>query len=340
MLAIEDILALGGMLLLVVGGVFLAALFNGMETGLYRVSRIRLHLRVDAGHKSAARLLWLLGDLRGTICAVLIACNVGMFIATEAATWMVAGAGWSDKQLAIEAATTAILTPIFFVFADVLPKSLFAVEADRWTYGVSRILASTHWVLTRLGLIPAMKGLSSLILRVARGREAAGANPFDDRQRLRTFLREGAAEGVISRYQEDMIDKVLALRQTRVRQVMIPMPRAAGVPIDLDGPRFIEQLRRHSFSRLPVWEGRPDHVVGIVRVDAALAMGAKAFNVRDLVSRDLLVLGPETPVSQALIQMQRRRAAMAVVQDARGRALGVLTMKDLVEEIVGELEVW
>jgi CBS domain containing-hemolysin-like protein len=121
---------------------------------------------------------------------------------------------------------------------------------------------------------------------------------------------------------------------------MIPMPKAASVPIDLDTPRFIEQLRRHSFSRLPVWEGRPDHVVGIVRVDAALAMGAKAFNLRDLVTRDLLVLGPEAPVSQALIQMQRRRAVMAVVEDARGRALGVLTMKDLVEEIVGELEVW
>jgi CBS domain containing-hemolysin-like protein len=340
MLALEHILDEYGPLLLVLGGVFLAALFNGMETGLYRVNRLRLHLRVDAGHRAASRLVRLLGDMRGTICACLVACNVGMYLATDAVTRMIAGAGWSNDEFTIELLTTVIMTPVFFVFADVLPKSLFAVEADRWTYRVSRILASAYWLLTAVGLIPALKGLSSIILRVVRGREAAAANPFDERQRLRAFLREGAAEGVISGYQEELIDKILALRQTRVRQVMIPLSRAAAVPVDIDSRRFIEELRKHSFSRLPVWEGRPDAIVGIIRVDAVLATEAKALDLRNLMSRELLTLGPETPVSQALIQMQRRRAAMAIVQDSRGRALGVLTMKDLVEEIVGELAAW
>lgn len=172
-----------------------------------------------------------------------------------------------------------------------------------------------------------------------RGRTVQG-NPFDARQRMRAFLREGAAEGVISGYQEELIDKVLALRQTGVRQVMIPISRASSVPLDIDRRRFIEQLREHSYSRLPVWEKRADNIVGIVRVDAVLGAEGDAFDLRGLMSSDFPVVPPDMPVSQAMIRMQRRRAAMAVVQGGRGRAIGILTIKDLVEEIVGELDVW
>lgn len=334
-----DVLDRWGLLLVAVAGIFVAALFNGMETGLYRVNRIRLRLRSDAGNRAASTLSRLLGDLRGTLCACLIGNNSSVYITTAVVTTLVARAGWSEGDFGTEIIATAILTPIFFVFTDVTPKGVFAMHADRWMYRVAGILSGAYWLFTAVGLVPVLKGISSVVLRFARGRTVQG-NPFDARQRMRAFLREGAAEGVISGYQEELIDKVLALRQTGVRQVMIPISRASSVPLDIDRRRFIEQLREHSYSRLPVWEKRADNIVGIVRVDAVLGAEGDAFDLRGLMSSDFPVVPPDMPVSQAMIRMQRRRAAMAVVQGGRGRAIGILTIKDLVEEIVGELDVW
>jgi len=335
-----DILHHWGLLFLAVAGIATAALFNGMETGLYRVNRIRLRLRADAGGRAALTLTRLLGDLRGTLCACLVGYDVSVYITTAVVTTLVARAGWAEGGGGTEVIATAILTPLFFVFTDVTPKGIFAVHADRWMYRVAHVLGGAYGLFTVVGLVPVLKGISSVVLRVARGRKAAQENPFDARQRMRALLREGAAEGVISGYQEELIDKVLALRQTQVRQVMIPLGRAASVPVDIDRARFVQEVQRYAYSRLPVWEGRSDQVVGIARVDTVLAAEEGAFDLRRLMSDDFPTVPPEMPVGQAMIRMRRRRAAMAVVQGGRGRALGILTIKDLVEEIVGELEAW
>jgi CBS domain containing-hemolysin-like protein len=335
-----DIFYRYGLLLVAAAAIGVAALFNGMETGVYRVNRIRLRLRADAGHRGAMMLSRLLGDLRGTLCACLVGYDSSIYLTTAIVTTLVARAGWAAGDFGTEILATALLAPIFFVFTDVTPKGIFAVHADRWMYRLAGLLNGAYWLFTAIGLVPVLKGLSGVVLRVARGRKAIRGDPFDARQRMLAFLREGAAEGVISGYQEELIDKVLALRQTPVRQVMIPIGRAASVPVDIDRARFIEQVRQHSYSRLPVWGKRTDDIVGVVRVDAVLAAEGEAFDLRRLMRRDFPTVSPDTPVSQAMIRMQRRRAAMAVVQSDRGRAIGILTIKDLVEEIVGELEVW
>jgi len=335
-----DIFHRYGLLLLAAAGIGVAALFNGMETGLYRVNRIRLRLRADAGHRDATMLSRLLADLRGALCACLVGYDSSVYLTTAVVTTLVARAGWAEADFATEIIATAILTPIFFVFTDVTPKGIFAVHADRWMYRLAGLLNGAYWLFTAIGLVPVLKGVSTVVLHLARGRKAAQGNPFDARQRMLAFLREGAAEGVISGYQEELIDKVLALRQTPVRQVMIPIGHVASVPADIDRGGFIERVRQHSYSRLPVWEKRTDDIVGIVRVDAVLAAEGEAFDLGRLMRRDFPTVSPEMPVSQAMIRMQRRRAAMAVVRSGRGRAIGILTIKDLVEEIVGELEVW
>jgi len=326
--------------LVALAGVAIAALSNGVETGLYRLNRIRLRLRADSGDRRATTLQTLLADLRGMIIVCLIGTNAGAFMATAMATALVASAGWVEGSTGIEILATVIVTPILFVFADVAPKCIFTAEADHWMYPLARPLAGAYRLLRGIGLVPALNGLSNLILRVARKKEAEGAEPFHPRQRLRAILGEGAAEGVISGYQHELVDKVLALREQLVRGVMIPMGRVAAVPVDITRERFIEELRKHSYSRVPVWEGRKENVVGIVHIIDVLAEKNGSLDLAATMSREFVSVPPDMTVTQAIARLRKARAAMAIVRDEKDRAVGVITVKDLVEEIVGELAAW
>jgi CBS domain containing-hemolysin-like protein len=113
----------------------------------------------------------------------------------------------------------------------------------------------------------------------------------------------------------------------------------AAVPVTIDRGRFIEELRKHSFTRLPVWEGKKENVIGIVRINDVLAAG-DSFDLASMMSRDFVAVPPDMTVSHALLEMQKARTAIALVRDDKGRTVGLITIKDLVEEIVGELAAW
>jgi CBS domain containing-hemolysin-like protein len=320
-------------------GVLLSGLAGGVETGLYRLNRIRLRLRADSGDHRAKTLQDLLGDLRGQIIVCLVGTNIGDYLATAMLTLLVASAGWVSTSAGVELITTPIATMILFVFANVVPKSVFVAEADHWMYPLARPLKAAYVLLRRIGVLPALNGLSNLVLHVIRRGEAA-ADPFHPRERLRAILREGAAEGVISGYQHELAGKVLGLREQLVHAVMIPIGRAAAVPADIDRQGFLAELRRHSFSRLPVWEGRRENVVGIVRILDVLAAGDRPLDMKALMNRDFTAVPPDMTVAQALLRLRKARAPIAVVRDDKGRAVGLITVKDLVEEVVGELAEW
>jgi len=327
-----------GLLLLAGVGVAVAALANGMETGLYRVNRIRLRLAAGRGDRRAATLLSLQEDLPGQIIVCLLTYNAGAYLTTVVVTTLVAEAGWAGSPLAVEATATAVVTPLLFAFADVVPKTVFALEADRWTYRLASAMRWAYRLMRAVGLVPVLRGLSGLALRLVGGTARAGAEVFSPRQRLRAVIQEGLAEGVITGYQGELAERVLALRHKRVAEVMIPMREVAAVPVDATRTRLQRELRRHSFSRLPVYETRRDRIVGIVHVHDLLARDR--LDLSEVMRRDVVRLRPETPVGTAMVRMRRARAAMAVVEDARGRALGIVTIKDLVEEIVGDLAQW
>ena len=338
--AVAEFLNPWGLCGLALVGIAVAALANGMETGLYRLNRIRLRLRVGQDDPRARMLLSLVRDLRGVIIVCLIGYNGGVYLATMMVTTLVAASDWADTPIGVEILATAILTPIFFVFTDVTPKSIFALEADRWAYPMARPMRWAYQVLRGIGLVPALKGVSELVLRVSRRRGGRAADPFTPRQRLRAVIRESAAEGVISGYQDELVERVLGLRERPIQEVMIPLRSVAAVPSNISHQRLSTELRRHSFSRLPVYENHRDHVVGIIRINDLLAGLDESLDLGRIMSRDLVRMPPETTVSAAMFRMRKDRAAMAIVEDARGRALGIITIKDLVEEIVGELAAW
>ncbi len=338
--AVRELFDPWGLYLLALVGLAVAAIANGMETGLYRLNRIRLRLRGEQDDSRARTLLALLKDLRGMIIVCLIGYNGGVYVTTVVVTTLVAASGWVETDVGKEVIATAILTPILFVFADVTPKSIFALEADRWTYPLAHPMRWAYALLRGIGLVPALKGVSDLVLWIAKTCGAEGANPFTPRERLRAVIREGVAEGVITGYQDELVEKVLGLREQPVRGVMIPMRNVAAVPANVSRQRFRVELGRHSYTRLPVYEKHRDNVVGIVRINDVLAESEEAFDLSCAMNREVVTVPPEMTVSAAMFRMRGARAAMAVVQGPKGRAVGIITIKDLVEEIVGELAEW
>jgi len=335
--ALRDILDPLGLALLALAGLAIAALANGFETGLYRVNRVRLRIRATQGEHRAIRLRMLLRDLRGMIIVCLIAANVGGYLATVVGTTFVARCGWFDSHLGVEILSMVILTPLLLIFADVVPKSLFAVEADRWVFPLVEPVRWVYRTLRGIGLLAALKGISTLVLRIAGKQQVEGSDPFTPRERLRAIIREGLAEGVISGYQHELAEKVLGLHEQPVGAVMIPLRHVAAVPVTITRQRFIEELRRNSYTRLPVYENHKSNIVGIVRVDDVLAQQDGEFDLRGIMSRNLVVVPPTMPISQVMARMRRSRAVMAVVADPKGQAIGIITIKDLVEEVLGEL---
>ncbi len=337
--AVLDILSRYGFYAMAALGIAISFLASGIETGAYRLNRIRLRLRADAGDRRARTLLRLLGDLPGFIITILIVNNVGNYMVTAAVTSLVA-AWMTAGDLELQLTATAIVTPVLYVFCEVLPKNVFAFAPGEPMCRLAHSIRGVYMALKLVGLVPALKGVSALVLRIAHGGNGGGPNPFHPRQRLRAFLREGAAEGVITGYQNELVEKVLGLRERRVRQVMIPLRDVTAVPAGIDRDRFIDRLRQHSYSRLPVWESHKDRIVGIVHIRDVLGAEYGTVVPRAVMATDVVRLKPGASVSQALYRLQGRRAPMAVVEDDKGRALGIVTVKDLVEEIVGELPVW
>jgi len=157
------------------------------------------------------------------------------------------------------------------------------------------------------------------------------------RARMLQVLREGAERGGLTTLQREAMERVMQLSGVRTARVMVPLRRAAIIPDAISRDDLLRIARMAHFSRLPVYRGRPDNIVGVVSVYDVLTDDQRPVSEH---IREIVRLNASDTVSHALRRLQRRREVMAAVCDSRDRCVGILTIKDLVEEITGELEAW
>lgn len=304
--------------------------FSGSEIGAYRLNRIRLRHRAEAGDPRAHALAKLLRRPQEFVCMTLAGTNVSVYGASAIATALfVPVAGRYAEVVA-----TLALAPVLLVFAEVLPKSIFHSYPNR-------IMFALRWplVLAHYALWPATWVLVQVAGAIDR---LAGAPPEKgwelSLRRLFDFFAEGAREGVLTREQNAMAQNVMKFSETPVSRVMIPLDKVALVPTGIapQGLRVLLVERDH--TRLPVYEGERGRLAGVLNVlDYLCAEGDPPLGE---VVRPLAEVPAEATVGDAFASLQERRQVMAAVADADGRALGIVTMKDLVEEVVGEIEEW
>ena len=316
---------------LALAAVFVSAVFSGMETGVYTLNRVRLTVRAAHGDRRAGRLRRELAHPDRTLSTLLIGTNAASFVVTYALARLLHGVALNDWTLVLLEAVA--VTSLLFVFAETLPKDLFRTHSDHWMYTLSGVLVISKWAFRLCGLLPIVQVAA---VGVARMLGTSSPAPVSARQRISHLVKEGVSTGVLSESQTTLVDRALDMRGRTIESEMIPWNRVATVHRDAERPQRETLIRRRNFTRMPVVD---DHgrVVGILSsLDALLSPDQPT---RGLMSEPLTFSGG-TPVRDALRTMRTTRRKMAVVVSAGGSPRGLVTLKDLVEPVTGELSAW
>jgi len=320
--------------------VLLSAAFSGLETGTYRLSRLRLRLGQEKGDLKYILLGKAMRDGSALLLTLLVGNNLVNYLATSSVTYLFLAVA---PDHAAELLATSLTAPLLFVFGESLPKNIFLYRADVLTPYLGPFLYVVHQALTWSGIVPLLRLISQLFARMV-GAPVPARQVMVSSQihHVRTILRDTQEEGLFSHLQTEMLDRVVNIPTLRLSAVMIPMSRVRAIPGQADRTTLLDELKKHAFTRLLVWRDQPSNIVGYINVYDVLAGAASFESVGDVVL-PVRSLDAETLVTDAIEVLRREQGKMILVTRRRGSKdapVGLVTMKDLVEELMGELAEW
>lgn len=312
-------------------GVMMSALYSGLETGLYTINKIRLDVRASTGWASAKRIRHLVEKPTRMLAVLLVCNNIANFLASYGAARILESASLNPWMSIL--INTIVMVPILFVFGEVLPKDLFRTHTDTWTYWWSSTLSATDKLLWWTGIVPLVAKIGD-ISRLVLGTESS-IEP-SPRRRFGLLFKEGLGGGVLSDEQVTLADRVLSMKSLTVKSEMVPWTRVSCIGMNVPLAHRTHAIRNTIYTRLPVVDDR-----GLVQgvLPALSALLKPNISTKDLLVTPL-TLSPDTPVRDALQQLRKSGVAMAIVTGTNKQPAGIVTMKDLVEPIVGELAAW
>jgi len=308
----------------------LSAFFSGSETGLMALNRYRMRHLANNGHlgaRTAQKLLQkpdrligliLLGNNLVNIMAASIATVIGLRLFGDTGVWI----------------ASLALTVVILIFGEVTPKTVAALHPERIAYPASfvltlllKVLYPLVWLInlcTNFMLKPfGIKARTEVIERL-------------NREELRTLLQEG---GQISNDHQRMLVNILDLEQAKVDDIMVPRQEIVGIDLDEDWNEILSQLSQTLYTRMPVFRGTIDHVEGMLHIRsviAKLSMGGLTFDELKRSVRAPYFIPEGTSLMQQLLEFQSRGRRMGLVVDEYGDIQGMVTLDDILEEIVGE----
>ncbi|MCB9853745.1 MAG: DUF21 domain-containing protein [Phycisphaerales bacterium] len=338
MLATMTVFELSLWLVGCLAAIVLSGIYSGAETGVYSLNTTRLRINAHEGHRAAIRLQRLMADRTGLLFTSLVGTNVANYLAPFCMTMVFAHtlsiAGQVDRERMAELYTTLILTPTVFIFGEIVPKNIFHLNADALMRRISRFVQVTHTLCRLTGLLLIQRTIIRAVMGVLRkGEGSVVAMPA--RAEVYHMIRESAAEGTLSLAQSSMVERIHRLNTIRLREVMVPLKAVVMAEHDQTRSDLESRLAKTRFSRMPVYESSRKNVVGIVHIIDILS--AKPDVEMGTLARETSRINGDSSVFEALGTLQREYGRMAIVVNNAGDCIGIATIKDLVEEIVGEL---
>jgi putative hemolysin len=320
----------------------LAGLFSGAETGIYQLSRVRLRLGVEKKQLSFVILGKAMRDSPALLLSMLVGTNLAQYLATSAVT--LALLSYVKVARTTELFATLITAPTLFVFSELIPKSIFFYRADSLMPFFAPVLFSFHKLLTWCRVVPVLRGFSQVFGRLTGSPISSGAVISDVRSsHIKAIFHETREEAFLSPVQTDIINRVVTIPNIRITSVMTPINKVQTVDADSDKATVLDILRRCAFTRLPVYERHATNIIGFIHIYDCLGSAEEFTDLHDFL-QPLRRLAGEVTVSEAINIMQRENQKMILVtrpgHAGRERAVGIVTMKDLVEELLGELAEW
>lgn len=308
----------------------LSAFFSSAETALTTTNRIRLRTLAEDGDKRAARVLRITDDSGKMLSAILIGNNIVNLSASSIATslaiklWGSVGAGIA----------TGVLTILILIFGEISPKTLATIHSEKIALTYSGAVEMLMKLLTPVIFI--INKLSMGFLMLLRVDPNAGEQQMTEEE-LRTIVDVSKESGVIESEEHEMINNLFDFGDAQAKEVMVPRIDMTFASINSSYDELIQIFQEDKFTRLPVYEDTTDNVIGILNMkDLLLYKDKEHFSVRDIM-REPYFTYEHKNTAELLIEMRKSSISLAIVLDEYGATAGLITLEDLLEEIVGEI---
>ncbi|MBP5361725.1 MAG: HlyC/CorC family transporter [Ruminococcus sp.] len=301
-----------------------SALFSGTETAYSSVNKLRLKNYESQGNKKAAKALKLANRFDEVLTAVLIGNNI-VNIAASSVSTLIFVSIFGSKGAGI---STIVITVLVLVFCEVLPKSYAKKNAEK----ISLTIAPTLWALVII-LKPFVWLLNKLSSLVSKGSEA----PTVTEDELKYMIDEIEEEGVIEEQESELVKSALEFDEISVDEILIPRVKMIGIDVSSTLDEIKETFTREMYSRLPIYDKSLDNILGIITNKAFFKMLIEGGNDIRSIIQEVPHIADTKLISEAMRSMQRSKVHLAIVTDQYGGTKGMITLEDIIEELVGEI---
>lgn len=319
-----------GQLITVIILLCLSAFFSSSETALTTVNQIRMRTLADNGDKRAARVLRVTGNPGKMLSAILIGNNIVNLSASSISTSLAihlfgnTGAGIA----------TGILTFLILIFGEVTPKTMATIKADSMSLTAAAPIGFLMKILTPVIFIINKLSLGLMFLLHVNIKDAQKKMTEEE---LRTIVDVSQENGVIEHEERDMIHNLFDFGDAEAKEIMVPRIDMTFVQADATYQEVLDIFRQDMFTRLPVYEDSTDNVIGIINMkDFLLQNDTPEFSVRNLL-REPYFTYEHKNTADLFLEMRKSSISLAIVLDEYGVTAGLITLEDLLEEIVGEI---
>ena len=310
--------------------IILSGFFSSSETGLMAINRYRLKHLANSGHRGARLAQNLLSRPDRLIGLILLGNNMVNILAASIAT-VIAIRLFGDNGIWI---STLVMTVVVLIFAEVAPKTVAALHPEKIAFPASFVLVILLKILNPVVWL--VNSFANILLKPFGVKTDVVALERLNREELRTLVTEG---GQISNDHQRMLVNILDLEQASVEDTMVPRGEIVGIDLDDDWSDILSQLTQTVYTRLPVYRENIDNIVGLLHIRtiiSKLSLGGLSFDDLQRSVRSPYFVPEGTSLTRQLLEFQGKEQRMALVVDEYGDIQGLVTLDDILEEIVGE----
>lgn len=307
----------------------LSAFFSSAETSMTTVNKIRIQSLAEQGDKRAKILLTVIEDSGKLLSTILIGNNIVNISASSLATALTMRL-FGNAAVSI---STGILTLLVLIFGEITPKTMASLYSEKMALSYARIIHLLMFLLTPVIFL--INKLAKGVLTLLRVDDSVKGNTITEHE-LRTLVNVGHEEGVIEKEERQMIYNVFDFGDSQAQDVMVPRIDVSFADVNSSYEDLIGLFREEKHTRFPVYEETTDNIIGIVNVKDLLLTDQKDFTLRKIL-RDTYFTYEYKKTSELLMEMKENSVSFAVVLDEYGATSGIITLEDLVEEIVGDI---
>ena len=308
----------------------MSALFSSMETAFSSVNKVRLKHNAANGSKRAAKALEISENFDKALTTILVGNNIVNILSSALGTVIFTGL-FGAAGVAV---ATAVMTVLVLIFGEIIPKSFAKQNAEKCALGFAALLSGLMLLLTPISAFFAViqRGITKI--------SKSGDSPDFTEDELKYIIEEIEDQGVLEEQESDLVRSALEFDEITIEQILVPRVKVVAVERNEDIQNILEIFKRDRYSRLPVYEDSIDNIIGLINEKDFFAMyleaEGKPSGIEAIIQKALYISEMKL-ISEVLKEMQKTKIHMAIVKDQYGGTSGIVTMEDIIEELVGEI---